>query len=177
MHTQDGAHKRRYVATARVFSVNGVVGLFPPSSEASRSPHTQGGAYTRQCTYKAVYTQGDAHKRRSVATTRVFLFKGGAGESPASTEASCSARTRRCIHKAVHTRSGWSPPWESCYLRGLRGCPPHRAKRAGVHIQGGAYTRRCTYKAQETKGGVEPMQESCCLRGVRGVPRIESSGP
>ena len=33
-------------------------------------------------THKAVHTQGGAHKRRSVATVGVLLFKGGVGAGP-----------------------------------------------------------------------------------------------
>ena len=105
VQTQDGAHQRRSVATARVFLFSGVVGISPPSSEASRSPHTQGGTYTRRCTYKALYIQGGADKRWSVAT-RGFFFKGGAGVSSAWSEASRSPQTRRCIHKAVQIQGG-----------------------------------------------------------------------
>ena len=71
---------------------------------------------------KAVHTQGGAHKRRSVATAGVLLFKG--------------LQARRYTHKAVHTKGGPYPPQESCYLRG--------------HRQGGTHTRRCTQKAVRT---------------------------
>ena len=47
-----------------------------------------GGPHTRRCIHKVVHTQGGAHTRRSVATARVLLFKGGAGLAPASSEAS-----------------------------------------------------------------------------------------
>ena len=77
--------------------------------------------------------------------------------------------------KALHTKGGLWPPKGSCYLGGVRGCPPHRAKRVVVHIQGGAYTRRCTCKSVHskvlhTKGSLWPPQESCHLGGVRGRP-------
>ena len=39
-----------------------------------------------------MHTQGGAHKRRSIATTRVLLFKG--------------PQARRCIHKAVQFQGG-----------------------------------------------------------------------
>ena len=59
LHTQDGTHKRRFVATAGVI-------LFK-------------GPQAKRYTKKAVHIQGDAHKRRSVATAGVMLFKGGPG--------------------------------------------------------------------------------------------------
>ena len=43
-------------------------------------------------TGKAVHTEGGAHKRRSVATAGVMLFKG--------------PQARRCTQKAVHTQGG-----------------------------------------------------------------------
>ena len=46
------------------------------------------GSYTQ----KAVHTQGGTHKRRSVATAGVMLFKG--------------PQARRCTQKAVHTQGG-----------------------------------------------------------------------
>ena len=40
------------------------------------------GPQARRYTHKAVHTQGGTHKRRSVATAGVMLFKGGAGSGP-----------------------------------------------------------------------------------------------
>ena len=40
------------------------------------------GPQARRYTQKAVHTQGGTHKRRSVATAGVMLFKGGAGAGP-----------------------------------------------------------------------------------------------
>ena len=51
-----------------------------------------GSSHTRRCTDRAVHTQGGAHKRRSVATVGVLLFKG--------------PRARRYTRKAVHTKGG-----------------------------------------------------------------------
>ena len=63
VHTQGGADKRRYVATARVLLFKRGAGLAPASSEASRSRgwlvlFRQGGTHTRQCTHKAEHTKG-----------------------------------------------------------------------------------------------------------------------
>ena len=37
------------------------------------------------------------------------------------------AHTRRRIHKALGTEGGLWPPYQSCLLGGVRGCPPHQA--------------------------------------------------
>ena len=58
VHTQGAAHKRPFVATARVLLCRRGAGLSPASSEGSRSPHT------RWCMHKAVHIQGGAHTRR-----------------------------------------------------------------------------------------------------------------
>ena len=119
-----------------------------------------------------MHTQGGTHKRRSVATAGVLLFKGPqarqcthkavhtqGGKHKRRSVATAGVmlvegpQARRCTHKAEHTKGGLWPPQESCYLRG--------------HKQGGAHTRRCTHKAEHTKGGLWPPQESCYLRGHR----------
>ena len=41
-----------------------------------------------------------------MATAEVLLFRGVAGVSPASSEASHSSHTRQHIHKAVHIQGG-----------------------------------------------------------------------
>ena len=52
----------------------------------------------------------------------------------------------QCTHKVVHTQGGLWPPQESCYLRGVWGLPPRRAKRAEVHnVWGKGW--QCTHKA------------------------------
>ena len=48
------------------------------------------------------------------------------------------AHTRQCTMKVLLTKGGLWPPQESCYFGGVQGFPPHRAKRAVVHMQGGA---------------------------------------
>ena len=105
VRTYGDAHKMGYVATARVLLFGGVQGC-PPHRAKGAVVQIQGGAYTRRCTYKAVHTQGAAHKMRAVATARVLLCRGGAGVSPASSEGSPSPNTRRCMHKAVHIQGG-----------------------------------------------------------------------
>ena len=55
-----------------------------------------------------------------------------------SSVAQGSTYTRRCTMKALHTKGGLWPLQDSCYFGGVRGCLPHRPKRAVVHIQGGA---------------------------------------
>ena len=69
-YTQGGAQKRRSVATTGFLLLKG--------------------PQARRCRFKAVHTQRGAHKRRFAATARGLLFKGGAGVSPASSEASQS---------------------------------------------------------------------------------------
>ena len=112
VHIQGGAYTRRCTYKAvhtkgrlwppqKSYYLGGVRGC-PPHRAKGAVVQIQGGAYTRRYTYKAVHTQGAAHKRPSVATARVLLFRGCAGVSTASSEASCSPHTRRCIHKAVH---------------------------------------------------------------------------
>ena len=54
---------------------------------ANEARETRSRPHTSPCIHKAVHTQGGAHKRRSVATAGVLLFKG--------------PQARRCIHKAV----------------------------------------------------------------------------
>ena len=63
------------IATARIFHLRG---------------HRQRGVYIRRHRFKAVNTQGVPLQRRCVATAGGFLCKGGAGVSPASSEASQS---------------------------------------------------------------------------------------
>ena len=127
--------------------------------------HTQGGAYIRRCTHKAVHPQGSLWPPQESCYLRGHR-QGGAHITPYT-------------HKAVHTQGGVWPPQESCYLRGCGGGPPQRAKRAvcrvwraaakgsAVHTQGSAYIRWCTPKAVHTQGGLWPPQESCYLRGHR----------
>ena len=144
VHTQGGTHKTRSMATAGVVLFKGPWarrytqkaehtkgGLWPPQESCHLRGHRQGGTHRRQCTHKAVHTEGGAHtegrthKRRSVATSRIMLFKG--------------PQARRYTQKAVHTQGGthrrrntqkahtegslWPPP-ESCYFRGVRGLVP-----------------------------------------------------
>ena len=69
------------------------------------------------------------------------------------------AHTRQCRPKAEHIKGGLWPPHESCYLSGVRGWPPHRAKRAVaggwlvLRRPGGTHTRQCTHKAEHAQGG------------------------
>ena len=67
-----------------------------------------GGSHTRRCTQRAVHTQGGAHKRRSVATAGVLLFKGPRARwhTHKAVHTQGGAHKRRCIHKAVHTKGG-----------------------------------------------------------------------
>ena len=66
-------------------------------------------------TYKVVHIQGTqvhARKRRFVATAGLFLFRGGAGVSPALSVASRSPHTRRCTYMfnaivSTRTRGPW----------------------------------------------------------------------
>ena len=68
---------------------------------------TQGGAYTRRCTQKAVHTRGGP-----VATAGFLVLKGGAGAGPCKTSRPLSVASRskgfgcarRGIHKGVHTQ-------------------------------------------------------------------------
>ena len=137
-----------------------------------RAVHIQGRAYTRPCTYKAVHTQGSAHKRRSVATTGVLLFKGGAGVSPASSEASRSPHTRRCLHKAVHTQGGAHKRRSVAtagvlLFKGGAGVSPASSEASVVHkavlTQGGAYKRRSVATARDllfkVGAGVSPAHK------------------
>ena len=118
VHTQGGAHKRRFVATASVLLFQrGLREAGPriePSEPSCRGKFWQfthkGGAHTRRCTHKALHTQGGAHNTWSVASAGVLLCKRGReGWLPASSEAGRgkgsfgSSHTRRCTHKAVHT--------------------------------------------------------------------------
>ena len=54
--------------------------MTPASSAVSRSRGRFGNSHARRCTFNAVHTQGGAHKRRSLATAGVLLFKGGAAK-------------------------------------------------------------------------------------------------
>ena len=106
-HLQGGAHTRRCTRKAvrghrKSLVILGGCGGGLPHQAKRAIVHIQGSAYTRRSTYKAVLTQGAAHERRSVATAKVLLFRGVAGVSPASSEASHSPHTRERIHKAGH---------------------------------------------------------------------------
>ena len=101
----------------------------------------------------AVLTQGSAHTRRSVATTGVLLFKGGAVAAARVEQSELKGRfggphTRRCIHKAVHT-------------------------------QGGAHTRRCTHRRYVATTGVL-LFRGVAVAGPsvkRSEPSVERSEP
>ena len=110
---------------AEVLLFKGGAGLAPALSELSRSKGLIGAPYAKRCTYKAAQTQGGAHKRRSMTTAAVTVFKEGAvaGLRVARSElqhgvGSCStgkvvytqavANTRRCSQKG-----GMWPPRES----------------------------------------------------------------
>ena len=67
--------------------------------------------------------------------------------------------------KALLPKGSLLPPQESCYLGGVQGCPPHRAKRAVVHMQGGARTRRCTHTTVHTQGNAH-KRRSVATAGV-----------
>ena len=162
VHTQGGAHKRRFVATAGVLLFKGGCRGWPPR-RAKRDEawerwavHTQGRVHTRRCTHKAVQ-----HKRWFVATVGVFFSGGGMrGLDPASSEASRGkgrfggSHTRRCTHKAVdtqgsaHNKRSVATAVFLLFKGGCRGWSPRRAKRAEareglvVHTQGGAPKRR-----------------------------------
>ena len=58
-----------------------------------RVVHIQVRAYRRLCIHKAVHTQGGAHKRRSVVTARVLLFKW--------------PQAAWYTSKAMHRKGGW----------------------------------------------------------------------
>ena len=72
-----------------------------------------------------IHVEGGAHTRQSMATARVFFFKGGAGASPRIERSEPSIKRSkprqrkvwRPTHKAVHTQGGVWPLQESCYLR------------------------------------------------------------
>ena len=170
MHTQGGAHTGR--CTMKALHTKG--GLWPPEESchlggvqgcpphrANRAVvHIQGGSYTRRCTYKAVHNESLAHKRRSVATAGVLLLRGGAGVSPASSEASRSPHTRPCIKKAVHIHGGAHT--RRCTQKAVGG---HRRSLviwgdAGVSPASSVsscspHTRWCIHKAVYIQGGTQ----------------------
>ena len=134
--------------------------------------HTQGSAYTRQCTHKAVHKQGDAHKRRFVATAGVLLFKGGCRGWPLRPAKLAEAREvlavhtqggahiRWCTHKAVHTqgdahkRRFVATAAVSSFKVGCGGMDPASGEASrGKGRFGGSHTRRCTHRAVHTQGG------------------------
>ena len=99
-----------------------------------------------------MHTKGGSHKRRSVETARVLLFKGPQARrcthQAAHTQGGTHKRrpvatagfmlvwgpqARRCTHKAKHTKRGMWPPWTSFDSKD--------------HRQGGSHTRRNTQKA------------------------------
>ena len=122
-----------------------------------KAVHTEGGADTLRNTQKticvplqescystdkAVYTERGAHtrhKRRSVATAGVMLFRG---------HRQGGTHRRRCTHKAVAQKA-------VCGHRRSHVIKGGHSK--AVHTEGGAHTRRCVH----TKGGLWPPQESC----------------
>ena len=145
--TQGGAHKRRSVATAGVLLFKGGVGAGPRVERSGPKQGGVGGPHTRRCTHKEVHTEGGAHKRRSVATAGVLLFKGGAGAGPRVERSEPERGGGGCTHKAVHTQGGLWPPHESCYLRGVRGLAP--ASSEASRRKGGA----CGPKTSSSWGG------------------------
>ena len=169
MHTQGGAHKRRFVAATGV--------LFFKGPHAWR--YTQKAIHKRQCTQKAVcshrrslviqgatgkavHTQGGTHKRRSVAATGVLFFKGphawrytqkAIHKRQCTQKAVCSHRRSLVIQgatgKAVHTQGG-AHKRRSVATAGVLLFKRPQARRCihkEVQLQGGACTRRCTQKA------------------------------
>ena len=74
-----------------------------------------------RCTHKAVHTQGATHKRRSVATAGVLLFKG--------------PQARRCTHKAVQPKGGL--PTQGSGWGGGRGLLGKRGGDGGLVVGGG----------------------------------------
>ena len=84
LHTQGGVwppHEPCYLGGGA--GVGPCVKRSEPSIKRSEQGKERfGGAYTRRCIHKVVYTQGGAHTRQSVATAGVLLFEGGVGAGP-----------------------------------------------------------------------------------------------
>ena len=101
-HTQGGAHKGRFVATARALLFKGRVGACP---RIEQSEPQQGVGW--RSTGKVVHTQGGAHKGRFVATAGVLLFKGRVGACPRIERSEPQQGVGwRSTGKVVHTRGG-----------------------------------------------------------------------
>ena len=116
----------------------------------------------RRCTQRAVHAQGGAHKRRSVATAGVLLFKRRAKRAICRVKRA-QAREGLAIHTQgdAHTRRFVATTGVLLFKGGgCGGSHLHRAKQAeareglAVHTQGNAHTKRCTHKAVHTKGGL-----------------------
>ena len=166
VHTQDKAHTRRSMATARVLLFKGVARAGPrikrskPSFKQSSQGAqcvweglAQGSAYTRRCTHKAVHTQGGAHPRWSAATARVLLFQGVARVSPRV------ERSEPSVERSEPSVARSKPRCTMCV---------GRVSSAHTH------TRRCIHKAGHTQCGLRPPQKSCYARGVRGLAPASS---
>ena len=110
---QGGAHTRR--CTHKAEYTTG--GLWPPQEYCyfrgvHRAKRAVAGGWlvlhrASRYTHKAVHPQGGAHKRRSVATARVLLFKGRAGAGSCIERSEPQQGVGWCsICKAVHTQGG-----------------------------------------------------------------------
>ena len=106
-HTQGGAHKRRFVATARVLLFKGRVGAGP---RIERSELLQGFGWWSKG--KAIHTQGSAHTSSSTQRavrghcTSLVIEAGCGGWPPRQAKRAAAGGGWRSTGNAVHTQGG-----------------------------------------------------------------------
>ena len=117
--------------------------------------HTQGGAYTKWCTHKAVQTQGGLWPPQESCYLRTGVWAGPCVERSEPKQWEVWRSTHKAVHtqSGAHTRRSVATAGVLLFEDGCVGWPLRRAKRAeavgglAVHTQGGAYTKWCTHKA------------------------------
>ena len=125
-------------------------------SDTQKAVHTQGGAYARQCTHKAVCRHRTSHVIEG-ATRKVPHTTGGAHTTRNTPKTGCGKRRSHIFSgatgKAVHTEGGAHTRWFVAI--------------AEVMLFNGPQSRRCEHKAEHKKVGLLPPLESCYLTGHR----------
>ena len=195
VHTQGGAHTRRcthkavharcFMANVGVLPFKGCAGLGP---RLQRSETKQGVVWER--THKVVHTQGGAYTRRCTHKAVGCYFKGGGDWPPFQPSEPKQGVLSRCTHKVVHTQGGahtrrfvatarvlffqgggW-PVEQSEPNQGVVWRSTHKV----VHTQSGAHTKRCTHKMVRTQGGAH-TRRSVATAGVLSFKGGPGAGP
>ena len=170
------------MATARVLLFKGGARAGPrvERSEPKRilAVHTRGGAYTRQCTHKAVHTQGGLWPPQESC---YFRGVGLAGPSRQASSAASRVKVWRSTHKAVHIHCGAHPRRAVATARVLffasneasfLSSTASRSEGSAVRTQRSAYTWRSTHKAF-----CDQQRSLVILGGCGGWPHVKQREP